>query len=70
MSLSPVWWITSIPIFSSSTEARAIARLMMRDPWLPPKTSRRRVVAAGSSGGIAKNSGRTGVPVMTPRFLK
>ncbi len=46
----------------------AIARLMTRDPWLPPKTRRRRVVAAGSSGGIAKNSGRTGVPVTVPGF--
>ena len=43
---------------------------MIRDPWLPPKTSRRRVFAAGSSGGISKNSRRTGVPVMVPGFWK
>ena len=59
-----------MPDFSRSTAARAIARLMTREPWLPPKTSRRRVVAAGSSGGIAKNSGRTGVPVTTPGLRK
>ncbi len=58
--------MSSIPVFSRMTAARATARFMTREPWLPPNTRTRRVVAAGSRGGIAKNSERTGVPVTTP----
>ena len=51
---------------ASSAAASIIARFRTEEPWLPPKTNRRRVEADGASGATEKNSGRAGVPVTTP----
>src|SRR5450759_1402302 len=55
---------------ASRGAASAIARFNPAEPWLPPKRRSRRVPERAETGGIAKNSPRTGVPVTTPGLAR